>query len=136
MWFQLLQDRHILSRNYTSVFCAKFRRDKSTAQSTFPDLPKSNQQDIYSLRCSQRHQIPKPGVVAHAFNPSTWEAEAGGFLFWVRGQPGLQSKFQDSQGYTEKPCLEEKKKRLQIPSVVHYTSLCGDITIHVGKRKQ
>jgi hypothetical protein len=22
----------------------------------------------------------KPGVVAHAFSPSTWEAEAGGFL--------------------------------------------------------
>jgi hypothetical protein len=22
----------------------------------------------------------RPGVVAHAFNPSTWEAEAGGFL--------------------------------------------------------
>jgi hypothetical protein len=30
--------------------------------------------------------------------------------FWVRGQPGLQSEFQDSQGYTEKPCLEEKTK--------------------------
>jgi hypothetical protein len=30
--------------------------------------------------------------------------------FWVRGQPGLQSEFQDSQGYTEKPCLEKKKK--------------------------
>ena len=29
---------------------------------------------------------------------------------WVRGQPGLQSEFQDSQGYTEKPCLEEKKQ--------------------------
>jgi hypothetical protein len=36
-------------------------------------------------------------VVAHAFNPSTWEAEAGGFLSsraawstkWVPGQPGL-----------------------------------------------
>jgi hypothetical protein len=26
--------------------------------------------------------------------------------FWVRGQPGLQSELQDSQGYTEKPCLE------------------------------
>jgi hypothetical protein len=26
--------------------------------------------------------------------------------FWVQGQPGLQSEFQDSQGYTEKPCLE------------------------------
>jgi hypothetical protein len=22
----------------------------------------------------------QPGVMAHAFNPSTWEAEAGGFL--------------------------------------------------------
>jgi hypothetical protein len=27
--------------------------------------------------------------------------------FWVRGQPGLQSELQDSQGYTEKPCLEK-----------------------------
>jgi hypothetical protein len=26
--------------------------------------------------------------------------------FWVQGQAGLQSEFQDSQGYTEKPCLE------------------------------
>jgi hypothetical protein len=39
----------------------------------------------------------KLGVVAHAFNPSTLEAEAGGFLSlrpawsteWVPGQPGL-----------------------------------------------
>jgi hypothetical protein len=39
-------------------------------------------------------------VVAHAFNPSTWEAEAGGFLSlspawsteWVPGQPGLYRK--------------------------------------------
>jgi hypothetical protein len=35
----------------------------------------------------------------------------------VRGQPGLQSEFQDSQGYTEKPCLEgggrNTKKKLQ-----------------------
>jgi hypothetical protein len=30
--------------------------------------------------------------------------------FWVRGQPGLQSEFQDSQGYTEKPCLEKQKQ--------------------------
>jgi hypothetical protein len=29
--------------------------------------------------------------------------------FWVRGQPGLQSEFQDSQSYTEKPCLEKKQ---------------------------
>jgi hypothetical protein len=29
--------------------------------------------------------------------------------FWVQGQPGLQSGFQDSQGYREKPCLEKNK---------------------------
>jgi hypothetical protein len=37
-------------------------------------------------------------MVVHAFNPSTWEAEAGRFLSsrpawsteWVPGQPGLQ----------------------------------------------
>jgi hypothetical protein len=31
--------------------------------------------------------------------------------FWVWGQPGLQSEFQDSQGYTEKPCLKKNKKQ-------------------------
>jgi hypothetical protein len=49
-------------------------------------------------------------VVAHAFNPSTQEAEAGGFLSL---QPGLQSEFQDSQGYTEKPCLKNKQTNKQ-----------------------
>jgi hypothetical protein len=49
------------------------------------------------------------GVVAHTFNPSTQEAEAGGFL--SSRQPGLQSEFQDSQGYTEKPCLKKPKKK-------------------------
>jgi hypothetical protein len=41
----------------------------------------------------------QPGMVAHAFNPSTWEAEAGEFLSsrpawsteWIPGQPGLHS---------------------------------------------
>jgi hypothetical protein len=45
-------------------------------------------------------------VVAHAFNPSTLEAEAGGFL---SSRPA--SEVQDSQGYTEKPCLEKKKNQ-------------------------
>jgi hypothetical protein len=31
--------------------------------------------------------------------------------FLVQGQPGLQSEFQDSQGYTEKPCLIKPKKK-------------------------
>ena len=34
------------------------------------------------------------------------------FLVW--GQPGLQSEFQDSQGYTEKLCIEKKKIQKQV----------------------
>jgi hypothetical protein len=30
--------------------------------------------------------------------------------FWVRGQPGLQSEFQDSHGYTEKPFPGKQNK--------------------------
>jgi hypothetical protein len=29
----------------------------------------------------------------------------------VQGQPGLLCGFQDSQGYTEKPCLEKQTKQ-------------------------
>ena len=48
--------------------------------------------------CTSKRFVGKPGMVAHAFNPSTGEAEAGGFLSsrpawstkWVpAGQPGL-----------------------------------------------
>ena len=47
----------------------------------------------------------EPGTVAHAFNSSTQEAEAGRSL-----TQGLQSEFQDSQDcYTEKPCLKKTK---------------------------
>jgi hypothetical protein len=31
--------------------------------------------------------------------------------FWVQSQPGLQSEFQDSQDYTERPCLKKPKKK-------------------------
>jgi hypothetical protein len=43
-------------------------------------------------------------VVAHAFNLSTWEAEAGGCL---SSRPAWSTEFQDSQGYTKKACLEK-----------------------------
>jgi hypothetical protein len=33
--------------------------------------------------------------------------------FWV-DQPGLQSEFQNSQGYTEKPCLEKPKPKTEL----------------------
>jgi hypothetical protein len=47
--------------------------------------------------------------------------------FWVQGQPGLQSEFQDSQGYTEKPCLEKpkpkKKKKMVTGKTIAYLLL-------------
>jgi hypothetical protein len=54
-------------------------------------------------------------VVAHAFNPSTWEAEAGEFLSsrpawstkWVPGQPGLHRETLS----LEKPKKKKKKKK-------------------------
>jgi hypothetical protein len=42
--------------------------------------------------------------MAHVFNPSALEAEASLVL---------QSEFQDSQGYTEKPCLQNKQTNKQ-----------------------
>ena len=48
-------------------------------------------------------------MMAPAFNPSTWEAEVGG-VSWIQGHAGLESELQGRQGYTEKPCVEEKKK--------------------------
>jgi hypothetical protein len=57
-------------------------------------------------------------VVVHAFNPSTWEAEAGGFLSlrpvwstkWVPGQPGLHRETLSQK--TKKLKKKKKKKRI------------------------
>jgi hypothetical protein len=72
-------------------------------------------------------------MVAHTFNPSTREAEGGRFL---SSRPaGLQSEFQDSQGYTEKPCLETKQNKtkqnktkqnspfVQLPAILHESDI-------------
>jgi hypothetical protein len=54
-------------------------------------------QSVFALRTGSETSTSAWRWVVHTFDPSTWEAKAG--------QPGLQSEFQDSQGYTEKPCL-------------------------------
>lgn len=41
-------------------------------------------------------------MVIRAFNARTWDAEAG--------QPALQIKFRDNQGYKEGPCVEIDKQ--------------------------
>jgi hypothetical protein len=63
------------------------------------------------LFCYFKKIYKKPCVVAHSFNPSTRETETGRSLCFP-DQPGLQSKFQDSQDcYMEKPCLKKLKQR-------------------------
>ena len=49
-------------------------------------------------------------VVAYSFNLNILEVEVGEFL-WVQGQFGLHSKFQDSQGYLERPIFLKSKER-------------------------
>jgi hypothetical protein len=61
----------------------------------------------------------KPGMVAHAFNPSTREAEAGGFLSsrstwsteWVPGQPELHRETLSRKTKKKKEKKKKKKKR-------------------------
>jgi hypothetical protein len=66
----------------------------------------------YYLRLKINYE---PGVVAHAFNPSTREAEAGGFLSsrpawstkWAPGQPGLYR-----ETLSQKTKKKKKKKKI------------------------
>ena len=50
-------------------------------------------------------------MTVHSSNHSTQEAEAERSL-WVWGQPGLQSEFQDSQGYTEKLSQKTRQNKM------------------------
>ena len=93
---ELFQIKSIIFIHYYSRFMPTV-----TPKTLSPSL------SLTSPNSPQKSKLSR-AVVAHTFNPSTWEAEAGRFL--SRGQPGLQSKFQDSQGYTEKSCLEKQKQ--------------------------
>jgi hypothetical protein len=52
--------------------------------------------------------------------------------FWVWGQPGLQSEFQDSQGYTEKPCLEKQNKQTNKKEVIERGWRLGSVAKSTG----
>jgi hypothetical protein len=66
-------------------------------------------------------------VVAHAFDPSTREAEAGRFL---SSGPAWSTEFQDSQGYTEKPCLEKQKIKTKTNKKTNKKRQETDISMH------
>jgi hypothetical protein len=73
-------------------------------------------------------------VVAYTFNPSTWEAEAGGFLSsrpawsteWVPGQPGLLRETLSKK--KQKPNKKKKTKWLRLLSSqmtwIHLGTVC------------
>jgi hypothetical protein len=73
---------------------------------------------LYSAHSLQENSF-ELGVVAYAFSPSTWEAEAGGFLSsrpawstkWVPGQPGLhrETLSQKTNKQTNKNKKEKRK---------------------------
>ena len=54
---------------------------------------------------------------------------------WVRVQPGLQSEFQDSQGYTEKHCLKKtktKNKQTNKTILCNFTTYKNNMNIYLG----
>jgi hypothetical protein len=64
----------------------------------------------------------KPDMVAQAFNPSTWEAEAGEFLSlrpawsteWVPGQPGLHRGTRSPKTKTKQNKTKQNKNGVWI----------------------
>jgi hypothetical protein len=58
---------------------------------------------------------------------------------WRHRQPGLQSEFQDSQGYPEKPCLKKNKTKqnktlkdkITVPGMVRNTSIRSPMAEHI-----
>lgn len=65
--------------------------------------------------------------MVYIFNPSTWETEAGWFL-WVHGHAGLHNKFQASQGYIIRPCLKriflKLKENPHFKVIITWISFC------------
>ena len=54
-------------------------------------------------------------MMSHNFNSSTREVEVD---LGVRGQPHLQSEFQDSQVYTERNCVLKKKNLRENETII------------------
>jgi hypothetical protein len=74
-------------------------------------------------------------VVAHAFYPSTWEAEAGGFLSsrpawateWVPGQPGLHRE-------TLSQKTKNKNKEIEPSQAVFHTFNPSTLLAEAGRQ--
>jgi hypothetical protein len=68
--------------------------------------------------------------VVHSFNPSTWKAEVGRSLSSRPSPVYRVITFQNSLGYTEKPCLKNhKKKKEKLQTRAGITSLSQAILL-------
>jgi hypothetical protein len=91
----------------------------------------------------EKKQLPEPGVMVHACNPSTQEAEAGESP--IQGQPGLQSKTlsQTKQNKNQKKKRKKKEKEikqlpeklLEIPRNRKQSKDCSFCPSKCGKRQ-
>ena len=78
------------------------------------------------LKTTKQKLHRKLGVVAQAFNPSTWEPEAGGFLSsrlawstkWVPGQPELH---RETLSQKDKNKTKQNKKPNHTENTITYT---------------
>lgn len=66
-----------------------------------------------------------PDVVVSTFNPSTWEAQAGLFL-WVRGHSGLHIKFQAASKSTISANKEQLLPIIKQPDL-NMHNVCVDL---------
>jgi hypothetical protein len=48
----------------------------------------------------------KPGMVVHAFKPSTWKAEAGRFLSWLHEKQ--KNKIKEKEQFSSSPPAQSK----------------------------
>ena len=78
----------------------------------FGSLTKFDEYSCLSLYKNKKYleNYLSQAVVAHAFNPSTWEAEADGSL-WVRGQPGLQELIPGLAPKQHRETLSQKARK-------------------------
>ena len=58
----------------------QFLLHKPNATKDYADYVSGNDANLATVRWAPVKENPGRAVVAHAFNPSIWEPEAGGFL--------------------------------------------------------
>jgi hypothetical protein len=82
--------------------------------------------------------LKDPGIIGWWWSPPLIPAfgRQRQVNLWVQDQPGLQSEFQDSQGYTEKPCYGKKKKKKSPNKNTTTTNQPNKQTNKKGKKKK